>query len=516
MSKIKTLLFLLLICPILLFSQSGYQPTSLDDITLSITTNLSGVVTEKIPSIAKVNDKIKVKGFFQSGGYVYALIETDGQLKKMSVKHTNRIDLDYENLQEFWLSQAVMNNTYDQLAFNPQYDLRKELEEEALNYRVQLNRNGLIFEDEYIESYLYQLIYKLYPRVLNDGRTNLLNISIVKNASPNAYVFSNGSLYITTGLLSTINTEEELLAILAHEIAHFVLDHSVVNINKQVAREKRASFWVGLSTLVAAGADIYMATENENYAPGTLTISTAIIASSIAESVMQRMGVAYSREQEFSADECASELLKYLNYNPKSLGTALAKLKNYSILNGNYSALYASGSHPSLSARIAALNGTTDDLINGDYDSNFSLINTFNAQLEYQQFHFETCANLTRRNIKASVATEDDYLLLAKCILRLYDTQEKNLLALDYLKKASNLNVTPLIETNKQISIVYGRLNNKTEALLSLDLYINDIDIAYNEDYWKNYKYYLAEERSWAQKMKLKFQVTKIDLKSNN
>ena len=47
----------------------------------------------------------------------------------------------------------------------------------------------------------------------------------------NVYMYSNGTMVIHTGLLSALHTEDELVAILSHEIAHFVLDHSVQNVN---------------------------------------------------------------------------------------------------------------------------------------------------------------------------------------------------------------------------------------------------------------------------------------------
>lgn len=36
------------------------------------------------------------------------------------------------------------------------------------------------------------------------------------------------SAYILTGLLMTLDTEEELCAILAREVAHNVLDHAII------------------------------------------------------------------------------------------------------------------------------------------------------------------------------------------------------------------------------------------------------------------------------------------------
>ena len=67
-----------------------------------------------------------------------------------------------------------------------------------------------------------------------------------------------------------------------------------------------------------------------------MTIGTAILPYSIAESINQRFGLQYSREQEMEADKCAIELMKYIKVNPIALSSALAKIKDYCNITGNY------------------------------------------------------------------------------------------------------------------------------------------------------------------------------------
>ena len=54
-----------------------------------------------------------------------------------------------------------------------------------------------------------------------------------------------------------------------------------------------------------------------------------------------------------------------------------------------------------------------NDYYNIGYDKTISFVNSFNAIIELNNHHLESCANLVNRNIKANVATEDDYVLLA-------------------------------------------------------------------------------------------------------
>jgi hypothetical protein len=56
------------------------------------------------------------------------------------------------------------------------------------------------------------------------GDTRLaLHVSILNNAAPLAHSFRDGALYLSTGLLQRL-TDEELSAVLAHELGHLIID----------------------------------------------------------------------------------------------------------------------------------------------------------------------------------------------------------------------------------------------------------------------------------------------------
>lgn len=141
-------------------------------------------------------------------------------------------------------------------------------------------------------------------------------------------------------------------------------------------------------------------------------MNTAILAYNIAESINERFGLQFSREQEREADKCAVELMKYIQINPTALSSALGKIKEYCIVTGNYHALTGEGTHPSIEERK---NEIGPHILFNDinYDKTISFINTFNAAIEFNNQHFTTCKMLVERNIKANVATEEDYLMLA-------------------------------------------------------------------------------------------------------
>lgn len=493
---------------------------------ITIPINLKGVVSKKISSkilegskveIIELTDNIDPYPSPNLTAAAYpsntATIFINGETESVSLNQIEKITVIPTNSREFWTNQALNHSIYKNLLSKGyQYKLRSELEDDAIEYLNYIKSNSLSFDDSYLESYLYSLTYRIYPTSISDGRPGILNIKILKDITPNAFIFPNGTMFVTTGLLSTINSEEELIGVLAHEISHFVLDHSVLNINKAIQRKKNAEFWAGFATVAAAATEGYLMSKNSYYRPGALTYSTAVIAQSIANSIEERMGLKYSREQEVEADKCAVELMKFISVNPLALSSALNKIKSYCVLNGNYLALSGEGSHPALDLRIKEIGQPTifNDI---KYDRKISFVNTFNSIVELNNQHFISCINLAKRNIDANVATEDDYLLIATATLNMFDNEQKNLEALELINRAKSLKIQPSSYMTKQEAIVLIRLKKLVEAKLCLQKYKDELDFEkQNNDkiigsqQWSIVNSYINRESEWTVKM-----ISKVD-----
>ena len=57
---------------------------------------------------------------------------------------------------------------------------------------------------------------------------------LVEEPSPNAFALPGGYIYITTGLIPVLNTEDELACIMGHEIIHSNNRHSVKQLKKSI------------------------------------------------------------------------------------------------------------------------------------------------------------------------------------------------------------------------------------------------------------------------------------------
>ena len=500
----KIAIILLIIIPIVSFSQSiDFNNVQLKgEVNRRISRNLN---EGSQITLILLEAPEEVDGYFDSPiSSPQAHIKYGDEVEAININLLDRITFIPQDIKEFWYIKALENEVYSNLLNNGyQYKERKEIEEETIDYLNYLDNNNLLINDTYLESYIYSLIHRLYPHRLDDGRPGILNVNIVKNLEPNASIFPNGTLLISTGLLSTINSEEELTAVLAHEIAHFVLDHTIININKAAQRQRRVEFWTALMTGIAAAADFYATTQYEYHVPGDLTYGTAVLSYTIATEIAERLGMQYSREQEMKADELAVELLSFIDLDPTALSSALSKIKEYCIQTGNYLALTGEGSHPALGDRIQAI-GNPASFNDPEYDIKISSINTYNARIKFVHKHMAACTTLIERNIEANVATEKDYVLLSKVTLFMYDNEAKNLAALEYINKAKSLNVYPIIEIPKQEAIVLIRLGRMDEARNSLLKYREnlekkklELERVLNTSEWSYLNNYYNKEYEW-------------------
>jgi predicted Zn-dependent protease len=149
----------------------------------------------------------------------------------------------------------------------------------------------------------------------------------------NAFATSGGHIYITRGLLACAASEDALAGVIAHEIAHIQLQHSVKAI--KTSRITQALMVTGTSAAGAAtGYDV-----NE---------LTDIFTESVGEIVGTLVNNGYSQTQEFEADNTALSLLAEAGYNPSGL---LAMLRELNSLQSSRPGGF-SKTHPSPASRI--------------------------------------------------------------------------------------------------------------------------------------------------------------------
>jgi predicted Zn-dependent protease len=163
---------------------------------------------------------------------------------------------------------------------------------------------------------------------------------VLNNSVPNAWALPGGKIAINRGLLTELNSEAELAAVLGHEIVHAAARHSA----QQMSRGMLSQALV-LATVIVASDSEY----------GGLAVGGASIGAQLINS-------RYGREAELESDKYGMEYMARAGYDPQGavhLQETFVKLSE-SRRSDWLSGLFAS--HPPSQERVAANRATASRL----------------------------------------------------------------------------------------------------------------------------------------------------------
>lgn len=128
---------------------------------------------------------------------------------------------------------------------------------------------------------------------------------------PNAFACPGGTIFVTKGMVKLARSEDELAAVLAHEVAH-VNHQDGINAIK-------SSRWTGVLTLIGT-------TAAKEYGPRELGQLVTLFEGSIDDVFKTLVVNGYSRDQEYAADASALAYLSRSGYKPQALADFLKRL----------------------------------------------------------------------------------------------------------------------------------------------------------------------------------------------
>lgn len=199
----------------------------------------------------------------------------------------------------------------------------RELSEEFLKYARQSYR---FVDDPFIDYYINRLGEKLVSAF--PDQPFQFHFYVIENNVYNAFAAPAGHIFINSGLVSAMNSEEELAGILAHEIAHVYCRH----LSEKITESKKLS----LATLAGITAGIFLGS-------GAVAIGSAAAG--------QAASLAYSRMDERQADEIGIQYLAAAGYSPQGLLTVLKKIRDKSWFSVQEIPTYLT-THPGTEERI--------------------------------------------------------------------------------------------------------------------------------------------------------------------
>lgn len=94
----------------------------------------------------------------------------------------------------------------------------------AAQEQATLEQRGIVLHDDSLTSYLQTVAARLWQQVHTDLEPPA--IGVIMDTRMEAYAYPNGHCYLTTGILDQIETEDQLAMIIAHELVHYVRQHT--------------------------------------------------------------------------------------------------------------------------------------------------------------------------------------------------------------------------------------------------------------------------------------------------
>ncbi|MGY6588930.1 MAG: M48 family metalloprotease [Wenzhouxiangella sp.] len=199
--------------------------------------------------------------------------------------------------------------------------------------------------DFVLDAELVAYVQEVNRRVADHADRELpYEIEVLNSSVPNAWALPGGKMAINRGLLTEMNSEAELAAVLGHEIVHAAAGHSA-------QAQSRGALLQG--AVILGGVAVGVASDREDYA--TVAMLGGMVG---AQLISQR----YSRRAELEADRFGMIYMHRAGYNPEGaveLQESFVRLsegRDSGFLNG----LFAS--HPPSRERVAANQRTADEL----------------------------------------------------------------------------------------------------------------------------------------------------------
>src|SRR5512145_1682433 len=235
-------------------------------------------------------------------------------------------------------------------AFIPDSDeralwVRAEKEQEALVKRTK------VYDDPLLEGYLAGIADRLLADAVRAAGAPAVKVSVIRDATLNAFTMPNGRVYVHTGLLSRLDNEAQLAMILGHELTHYAHRHTLkVSRNPQsTPTHGTAVVASGLGVAVAGSARAHSGSQGS--AAVLSQTASAILGLNLELATVGAI-TGYGRDLEREADEVGMAAVVRAGYDPREGPKAFQILQSESGERGTVETFFF-GSAAQLQERVS-------------------------------------------------------------------------------------------------------------------------------------------------------------------
>jgi Zn-dependent protease with chaperone function len=378
--------------------------------------------------------------------------------------------------------EAASRTQFD--GYDWRYKDRVQVDADAVEYVRRLTTSGVVFFAPDLADYLQQRLLAVHPERLPEGHPGALSIRLVQSPDPNAAALSDGTIILNTGLVSFARTEDELAAIIAHEVGHVVLDHNMESIS--AARDR-----VALTAMfgVLAGAVVGAIAANSNdpttryYAPDMAMLGF-LTAAALSQATLDLLGAKYSRDQEKAADRVAQGWLRAAGRDTLAYARVLARLGEWGRIRGAGPRASLADDHPAVVQRLKALKLPVrdDPVADRHYDGRVASCLSRNAKLAMYAGRYVDALGLCDRVIDSGWSDGETLVLRAAAIRNLSADADSLPAALALLDRAERVYGYSSAGLHVERALLELRLNNEASALYALKQAETDLKVERGEE----------------------------------
>jgi hypothetical protein len=371
------------------------------------------------------------------------------------------------------------------------YGDRQQLSEVTSDYQRAIGKANGFWTNLQVQDYLQRQLLAVQPNPMMPGRPGAFRLRVLSTTTPNALALNDGTIILTTGLLTTLETEAQLRALLAHEVAHIVLDHALSTYQsdkkRNRARKLLGGVVSGVTSVVAPGLGGRRPLESTIY-----DLSAGLATQYLDREFIAAAGLKYNREQEQAANRLAQEWLLAQNHPPAALYTALRTLHQAGVRTNATHGSSFPDIHPSPNAErrdhlatVLKENGVDPTVLATDppspdstYDTRIAPLFEHEAEMDLAAHRFHAARSVLTRALRTPWTTAQTYLFTAIAVRNTTTGPEGRTEALSLLDQAAAATTAPEPRIEAERALLRIRQGRPEQARRHLARCLTQIDEA--------------------------------------
>jgi len=184
-------------------------------------------------------------------------------------------------------------------------------------------KKGLVMQDPQLQAYLDSIGKRIIGNRPIPDQVEF-KFMVLRDPMVQAFALPNGSVYVTTGLLSLLEDESQLAAVLGHETAHVYERHGYLE-NRSV---RKKAITLNILQIAASTAPV-----GGNFSQSSQLFGAAVqLGAAVSSGIIVASVFGYSREMEHQADSDGLIALSNATYDPAAMARAFDLLDQDSSL----------------------------------------------------------------------------------------------------------------------------------------------------------------------------------------